>query len=938
MMSETVGGRISSYRLVERVGPGLWKAFPDGPSSEPVLLATPEEPEHKAALRNSSAFRLPPFGGLEKVLERTEEFAAIAWTPGCTLRELLREEGILPPLRAMEILQFILRVLGQLHEIGVPHGGLRPETVFVDKTVVTPPPGDGVPGKKDIRFRVTLGHPALNAFRPSRVPRAEFAYSPLEPPSATLPGQVRRDLYQAGVLLFEMLTGNLPLGLDLPSELNPVAPEQADRIVRKALRADPDQRYASASEMGNDLSAACESVARSLAKRRSNGTEPPPKKTDRRRTRLAPLRSLPGWLLGAAAGILVTSAAWLVSLREKEVPSLPPAGTLEVSSNPPGAEAHLDGALVGLTPLHLFPVTWERHDLRIRTAGHAIRVFSLQPVETSGKRALTVVDRDTGKEFARTGWPLASLPRIDLAKLAGSIRIEVPGVADAAVYLGEKRLGVAPQQMEGLEPALYPIRIEAPGFRPYEGTVRVVAGEKQEVRVLLAIDEAPKEPAEGVIDFRSEPENALLYINGKLHSEKLPSRITLPEGDYEFRVEAPQHAPRELRMRVNRGLETEVFLRLEPATGVLILRSRPAGARVLIDEKVQGETPLRLDAVRVGKHRVRLELQGYRVLEREVEVVETEPAEVEAQLDPRPEPVLVITCPAVGANIYTEDRFLGQTSAGETRISVPPGTKRIWIGGAAFDIQVPEEGEAALRADPDALGLVEIAAGPFWYGAKEEKIPPPNSVRIQQRETKAYWLDRTEVTNARYRDFLTYMKKTQDHSRCHKGEPPGKDHTPDRRYWENVLFNADDQPVVGVDYYDAWAYAAWCGKKLPTEEEWEKGARGKGDVEYPWGDSWRPRALNYDDLGAPAEERDGYQYPAPVGKFEEGRSEWGAYDMAGNVAEWCSDLFQQDSDLRVVRGGSWILDEPNHYRVWWRSSESPSYRGQRVGFRCVLRK
>ncbi len=254
-------------------------------------------------------------------------------------------------------------------------------------------------------------------------------------------------------------------------------------------------------------------------------------------------------------------------------------------------------------------------------------------------------------------------------------------------------------------------------------------------------------------------------------------------------------------------------------------------------------------------------------------------------------------------------------------------------------------------------------AYPSWSQADER---PARRVRL-----KTFAIDRFEVTNAQYRRFLDWMAKTGDHGRCHPAEPKGKDHTP--RYWREFnpllkdpayartapfgleTFKADDKPVVGVDWFDAHAYAAWAGKRLPTEAEWELAASGPDGRRWPWGSDWRWGLANLGgeklgtDVGARGREKDGFIYPAPVGSFPEGRSPFGCDDMAGNAAEWCSDWYRSDyyrdgpnldprgpasGQFRAVRGGS-SQNYPSAARCAARACREPEFRTFTLGFRCA---
>lgn len=250
-----------------------------------------------------------------------------------------------------------------------------------------------------------------------------------------------------------------------------------------------------------------------------------------------------------------------------------------------------------------------------------------------------------------------------------------------------------------------------------------------------------------------------------------------------------------------------------------------------------------------------------------------------------------------------------------------------------------------------------------WRAADEKPVHP---VRL-----RSFALDRTEVTNARYRKFLEAIEASGEHRRCHPDEPKGKSHRP--RYWGTFnplladaqyaltapfnasTFTADDKPVVGVDWFDAFAYAAWAGSRLPTEAEWEAACRGADGRRWPWGNDWAWGKANIGgerkgaDVPSKGHDKDGFIYPAPVGSFPEGRSPVGCDDLAGNAAEWVADFYQAEAYAtadrdnprgptegveRVVRGGS-SQSSPSQVRCAARASREPSFRTFTLGFRTA---
>ena len=284
------------------------------------------------------------------------------------------------------------------------------------------------------------------------------------------------------------------------------------------------------------------------------------------------------------------------------------------------------------------------------------------------------------------------------------------------------------------------------------------------------------------------------------------------------------------------------------------------------------------------------------------------------------------------------------------------------MGTAGAHPDFPAQAPAGGALHPPELLLAR--AYPAWAVADER---PARRVRL-----KAFALDRHEVTNAQYRRFLAAVAQEGDERWRHPAQPAGKDHTP--RYWRtyNPLLNdpayrslaqfgapetfaADDKPVVGVDWFDAHAYAIWAGKRLPSEAEWELGARGPDGRLWPWSNEWKWGLANIGgekfgtDVPARGHEKDGFIYPAPVGSLPGGRSPFGCDDMAGNAAEWCADWYVADTSRtggpvdprgpdtgteRAIRGGS-SQNMASGVRCAVRYHHEPEYRSFNLGFRCA---
>ncbi len=215
----------------------------------------------------------------------------------------------------------------------------------------------------------------------------------------------------------------------------------------------------------------------------------------------------------------------------------------------------------------------------------------------------------------------------------------------------------------------------------------------------------------------------------------------------------------------------------------------------------------------------------------------------------------------------------------------------------------------------DEALMVMVPAGEFEMGddheSKDER--PAHPVYLD-----GYWIYQTEVTNQMYK--LCVKAKSCE--------------TPERT-WSYRNEGHTNYPVGFISWFDATAYCTWAGGRLPTEAEWEKAAGGGDGRTYPWGKGINSTLANYSN-------RDWRYYSiAPVGRYPNGISPYGALDMAGNVLEWVSDFDTgyktnydaEEEGYKVTRGGSWKTPS---LRVTDRFYHPPDGKYEDVGFRCVV--
>jgi iron(II)-dependent oxidoreductase len=224
-------------------------------------------------------------------------------------------------------------------------------------------------------------------------------------------------------------------------------------------------------------------------------------------------------------------------------------------------------------------------------------------------------------------------------------------------------------------------------------------------------------------------------------------------------------------------------------------------------------------------------------------------------------------------------------------------------------------------------GMVLIPAGEFTMGrtrlTSDDKTTMRPAVLLDDRPDHkvwldSYWIDKTEVTHGQYAKFLEATGRRKPY---HWAQRP-----------------ADDYPIYNVDWEDARGYCEWAGKRLPTEAEWERAARGgREGMSYPWGDKPDAKQALYNVQTG----------PEPVGKYPP--NGFGIFDMTGSVSEWTADWFEREYYQRspaknppgpasgiykVIRGGAWS-DSPARITTFFRNWVRPNQRTPNLGFRCV---
>jgi formylglycine-generating enzyme required for sulfatase activity len=343
-----------------------------------------------------------------------------------------------------------------------------------------------------------------------------------------------------------------------------------------------------------------------------------------------------------------------------------------------------------------------------------------------------------------------------------------------------------------------------------------------------------------------------------------------------------------------------------------------------------------------------------------------------------------VECRRVGQTWQCNEWFEFRLTEGEAARQVQATATAVAAARATAIANLP----TALRQMTERFGLefVYVPAGEFLMGSTATEVEAAfelcqevsgdcqrrwfeNEQAQHQVDLPAFWIGKTEVTNAQYRPFIEaggYMDRELWTGAGWTWREEGDVTQP--RCWDDEEWNQPDHPVVCLSWYEAVAYARWLSRetgldvRLPSEAQWEKAARGTDGRIWPWGDEPPDGTrLNYCDRNCPYDWKDeavddGYRGTAPAGSYPAGASPYGALDMAGNVWEWTSTLWGgcewppgfaypyraddgreeiEGDGCRVVRGGSWFT--PRVFaRAAFRYWLGPGYGYGFMGVRVVV--
>ncbi len=263
----------------------------------------------------------------------------------------------------------------------------------------------------------------------------------------------------------------------------------------------------------------------------------------------------------------------------------------------------------------------------------------------------------------------------------------------------------------------------------------------------------------------------------------------------------------------------------------------------------------------------------------------------------------------------------------------------------------PNLGIGATKISPkDQMPMVYVPEGEFLMGAKDDPEAKNDETPQHIVYLDAFWIDKTEVTNAMFAKFVAetgYITTAEQQGWSKVHAESGQWVNTEGADWQHPtgpgsnIKGLDHYPVLHTSWEDARSYCAWAGKRLPTEAEWEKAARGPDGRLFPWGNSINCNYAQYKDCGGKS---------LPVGSRPDGVSYYGAEDMAGNAWEWVADWYDANyyayspyenppgpsgGEYRIQRGGSWKMGGPKYLRASNRARADTSETWETDGFRCA---
>ena len=480
----------------------------------------------------------------------------------------------------------------------------------------------------------------------------------------------------------------------------------------------------------------------------------------------------------------------------------------------------------------------------------------------------------------------------------------------ATVLINGKEVGKSPKQLESMVGRYVVVAELGKLYYPARQEVDLTS-QGAEVKLKLL-------PAHGKLAVKTEPRDALIWLDGEKAGTGQYENAMKPSGKYELRVERANYLSWRGEVVVEDGKETIQKVELEQNFGSLEVTSSPPGASILLDGKETGKkTPAVFGVLEPGVYSVKLVLEGYGEVVANASVENRRNAVVNPVLQAKLGLVSIMATYTGGemcrGKVYVDGEEKGVTPA------------KVEVTAREHEIRVVcEKGEKKEKVRVEHNQKLSLN----WELAQDRGLAGKAGIEWVSSQPAGLYFARTETTVEQYRACVRAGACKAEH---HKTKS-------DAKYCNWGYGDRDEHPMNCVDWYGAEQFCEWAGGRLPTEEEWSAEASDGGTREYPWGTA-APTCAHciMDDgqtKGSAGSETDGCGKDStwPVCSKKAGNSVSGLCDMSGNVWEWTSSL---DGSARVVRGGSWYYDNPRSLRAAARVRLVPDYGYSFYGVRCV---
>jgi formylglycine-generating enzyme required for sulfatase activity/serine/threonine protein kinase len=807
---------------------------------------------------------------------------------GGSLSDLLQKHGKLELSKINSIISQTGGALDYAHKEGVIHRDFKPSNVLIDKFDNCLLTDFGIAKMVEATSHLTQTGGILGT--PTYVSPEQGSGKPID---------CRSDIYSLGVVLYQMIVGDVPYKADtpmavifkhiqdplpLPRQQVPELPEPVERVILKALAKNPDDRYATAADLVNALQSAIaqpiiqipitktsiskeEFQTKSLEKTRLETVKS--KEVEKKKTppgHKEKVRTGRGWVYGVVAIFLLAvfaGAGWYyydkIFISEH---------ILSVESIPAGADVYVDGGHIGISPVQVEELTPGTHKI--------------------------LISKDRYQDYKEYLFIEEGKPRVIQAKLApkpfGDLEVNSNPLG-AEVIIDDDKRGITPISIEDLPKGTHRVMVKKEGFDPWQDTIEIISMEKAQISANLIT-------IYGGLNISSSPSEADVYVDGKKEG-KTP--LVLKEVQKGRRIIKLKKVDFDVWKKEVYVKAAEVF-KIKAVLGIsygdLKVLSTPNDAEVIINGMSKGKTPLIIHKLSKGKTKIEIKKEGY------------EKKTLWVSLEAGEDKTLDIRLNRIAMSI--------SNNLGMEFVYIPPGT--------------------------------------FTMGSpSNEPGRNKNEKQHQVTLTQGFYMQTTEVTVGQWRAFVrdtAYRSEaeTEGYIYIRIGKKLSKEKG---LYWDKTRFSqTESNPVTCVSWNDVQSYIKWLNQKegntyrLPTESQWEYACRAGSITAFANGGISEINCGYDPHLNAMGWYcGNSKKKTHPVAKKKP--NDWGLYDMHGNVWEWCQEWYgKYPSSLvanptgppggthRVIRGGH-FNKYARHCRSALRGKAPPDARGLGLGFRLL---